>query len=267
MQSKIRIWTPSGEVPFVHSTFPAGEEYVKLTRLAEIRTALFAVIYIDDATSSTIMTACLLADAIRQEQPKVHLVANFSYLPYGRQDRACSPGESYSLRFFIRMLQLDFNYVQAIDLHSKAESAQITEIPKPKDWLNVRTRKVSDQAFHLPTSYVAVAPDKGAFDRVQGHEKVIHLSKTRKDGKISLCFEEDSYVQLVKDNNEFVIFDDICDGGGTFIAALKRIQEINPKAVVYLVVTHGIFSKGLDILNDFKEIIVADTNYNRLRLK
>ena len=44
---------------------------------------------------------------------------------------------------------------------------------------------------------------------------------------------------------KYIIVDDICDGGRTFIELAKAIHGSRPTAEVYLVVTHGIFSNGL----------------------
>ena len=48
-----------------------------------------------------------------------------------------------------------------------------------------------------------------------------------------------------------VVTDDICDGGGTFIALIKNIKHKFCKgSKFYLCVTHGIFSKGVDVLEE-----------------
>lgn len=46
-----------------------------------------------------------------------------------------------------------------------------------------------------------------------------------------------------------MILDDICDGGRTFIEAVKHLREAGAKRVE-LYVTHGIFSKGVENLLD-----------------
>ena len=48
--------------------------------------------------------------------------------------------------------------------------------------------------------------------------------------------------------NPYIIVDDICDGGRTFIEIAKVIRnEIYNDARVELYVTHGIFSKGMEV--------------------
>jgi ribose-phosphate pyrophosphokinase len=56
-------------------------------------------------------------------------------------------------------------------------------------------------------------------------------------------------------SKNFVICDDICDGGRTFIEIAKAIQDVRPKEIfndkIYLCVTHGIFSAGFEELEKY----------------
>lgn len=57
----------------------------------------------------------------------------------------------------------------------------------------------------------------------------------------------------VKGRN-LIIIDDICDGGATFTELAKKLKEKGANDI-YLYVTHGIFSKGLDVLKEhFKHV-------------
>ena len=54
---------------------------------------------------------------------------------------------------------------------------------------------------------------------------------------------------------DVLIFDDICDGGRTFIELAKSLKAKGAKKIS-LYITHGIFSKGKDVLyNHIDEII------------
>ena len=51
---------------------------------------------------------------------------------------------------------------------------------------------------------------------------------------------------------DLIIVDDICDGGTTFIKLAQRIDEkIYGRYRLDLYVTHGIFSRGLDVLRPY----------------
>ena len=54
----------------------------------------------------------------------------------------------------------------------------------------------------------------------------------------------------------FFVVDDICDGGRTFIELGKAIRDTKSNAKLVLCVTHGIFSKGKEVLKPmFDEIL------------
>ena len=55
-----------------------------------------------------------------------------------------------------------------------------------------------------------------------------------------------------------IIIDDIIDGGATFIY-LAQLLKKNGANKVYLIVSHGIFSKGLDVLKDLDGIYTTDS--------
>ena len=56
-----------------------------------------------------------------------------------------------------------------------------------------------------------------------------------------------------------LIFDDICDGGYTFIQLAEYLQD-NCNCALDLAVTHGIFSKGLGRLREnFDKIYTTDS--------
>jgi ribose-phosphate pyrophosphokinase len=63
------------------------------------------------------------------------------------------------------------------------------------------------------------------------------------------------------------IVDDICDGGGTFIGVAEELRKLNAVKII-LVISHGIFSKGLSLqnvdeiycTNSYKEIQEEDAH-------
>ena len=72
-----------------------------------------------------------------------------------------------------------------------------------------------------------------------------------------------SFVQLLAQcsNQTCFIVDDICDGGGTF-AGTARMLKGKGAAKVVLIVSHGIFSKGIKI--DFVDDIYTTDSYRQI---
>jgi ribose-phosphate pyrophosphokinase len=108
---------------------------------------------------------------------------------------------------------------------------------------------------------VLICPDAGAAKKIKHYfewnpniVEVIYCIKSRdlSNGKITLKVLEP---EKCKDRN-CVIIDDICDGGGTFLAIANQIEAEH----LTLIVTHGIFSKGVEILEEkFDEIITTNS--------
>jgi ribose-phosphate pyrophosphokinase len=104
---------------------------------------------------------------------------------------------------------------------------------------------------------VLVSPDAGAYKKVFdvakefNIENVITASKVRDINNGKILRTEVPSIEKYDDDMKYVIVDDICDGGRTFIELAKVIKEQKPNAKIYLVVTHGIFSYGFDPLAQY----------------
>jgi ribose-phosphate pyrophosphokinase len=65
-----------------------------------------------------------------------------------------------------------------------------------------------------------------------------------------------------------LIVDDICDGGGTFIGLAEEIRKLNPDIKLGLYVSHGIFSKGLEVLDQhFDWVFASDYTFHNENTK
>jgi ribose-phosphate pyrophosphokinase len=261
-------------VPVKHSTFPAGEVYVKISN-DEMVTPEQMTVVLSSADAEDILRAIMLSSALETYEVR-EVVLEVAYMPYGRQDRVCSRGESDSLLAFMRILHTAFDRVVTIDLHNpESESVKwmITDgLLINKKPFNAFERVISlrKQELTLFPSIITeqiVAPDRGAVKRASqfaedwdSEKPVVILDKYRKPDGMMHNLEnphklaEASYITIV---------DDICDGGATFLSAAKVLKEVNPSAELYLVVTHGIFSAGTEKLLDmFTDIYVENTPFN-----
>lgn len=264
------------ELSFTSFTFPGGEVSVRLdpfnpgfydpkgtiTLTARLR------------NSEDIMKLALLKDALSHKDGNpVRLF--MPYVPYGRQDRVCNEGESFSLKVFAEMLNaMRFSEVVIFDPHSDVTPALIDRVKviSQKDIIH----HWPDLINRIQFGTIIVSPDAGANKKIGdiaaylGHTNFIRADKLRdlSTGKIK---ETIVYADDLKDKM-IVILDDICDGGKTF-TELATVLKAKGAAKVVLYVTHGIFSKGLDTLysggideiwttNSIFDRLVADTNTN-----
>ncbi len=110
---------------------------------------------------------------------------------------------------------------------------------------------------------IIAIPDAGAIKKVHSwinnvpNTGTIQCLKTRnsKTGALSGFDVISQYL----DGAPVVIVDDICDGGGTFINLAHNLKTLGAGSL-RLAVTHGLFTKGLDVLTPwFDEIYTLDT--------
>jgi len=182
------------------------------------------------------------------------------YIPYcigGRSDRKFVEGGINYIKTVIAPIinSQNFNKVTIMDPHSDVLEACINNITKYTNF-GVAKMALDDIGYE---NICLVSPDAGAYKKIFdvatwfGIDEIITASKVRdvKTGKILRTVVPD----LPDNNMNYVIVDDICDGGRTFIELAKVIKEQKPDAKIYLVVTHGIFSAGFGELNNYFERI------------
>lgn len=198
-------------------------------------------------SSDDIMAFLLVMDAlgrIRQRYEFVQLQC--PYLPYARQDRVMNPGEALSLSAMCNLINgFNFDSVEVWDAHSDVSLALLNRVRNygPETFVQMISVAKSDT--------VLVAPDAGAIKKVskiaQGFGfEMVRADKMRsvKDGSITGTVVYSEHIG----EKSFLIVDDICDGGRTFIELARVLRPLTDGKII-LYVTHGIFSKGLDVFN------------------
>lgn len=203
-----------------------------------------------------------------------------------RSDRKFEEGGNNYLRDVICPIinSLNFKTVTCIDPHSDVLEACIKGFVKESNleltWFGIKDAILKDGLLNLENpDFILISPDAGASKKIYklaeqiGYKgDIITCSKDRDtDGKLSKTVVPMTYKQAEKD---IIIIDDICDGGATFINIAKEIKEKVNKAIkedradrlgkIYLVVTHGIFSKGLKELSEYFDGIYTTNSYQDL---
>ncbi len=214
------------------------------------------------------MAIAFIKDAIQQwdgTNPTINLF--MPYIPYARQDRVCDKGESFSLKVFGDYINsLGFDKVRVVDPHSDVTKAVfdnleiVTQLDVISGW-----RELSNCIGKT----ILVSPDAGSVKKISdiakyfSHSKVIRADKLRDlaTGQIkeTIVYCEDLQGQDV------TVCDDICDGGFTFTELAKELRKKNAGRI-HLYVTHGIFSKGFQLLfkSGISEIWTTDSFSNTI---
>ena len=199
-------------------------------------------------SSDDIMELLLLVDAIRRDafgQVEIEFIC--PYLPYARQDRVCAPGEALGLKVMCDLINnLGFSGVWVWDVHSDVALALLDRATNVHQAEFVRGISKS-----VLNNCVLVAPDAGAIKKTMAVARECQIPMVRadkirdtNDGSITGTTVYSEHVGT----KDFLIVDDICDGGRTFVELAKVLRPLTG-GKIRLYVTHGIFSKGLEVFN------------------
>lgn len=225
--------------------FSGGEVGVRLLEdFSDRKIKLFARLN----SSDDVMKLLMVKDAL-EHQGCSHIEVYIPYLPYSRQDRVCSVGDSFSLFRFARMINESwFSKVYTFDVHSDV-AAQYFNAFNPINNIRFATQAIEQLG---DVDYI-VAPDKGALPKIKklsesiGNFPYMHADKKRDPatGKILGLEFPDGTPDLAGRN--LLVCDDCLDAGGTFIGLAQEAKELGA-ARLYLAISHGIFSKGIDCI-------------------
>lgn len=236
--------------PIIRFTFPGGEEHV---RLSEVQIGAKTSVYASLKSSKDVMALLLTIDAIYRTRPDTQISLMIPYIPYARQDRVCNVGESLSIKVMARLInQLQCHEVVMVDPHSDVAPALIDKarVIHQADII-VNTEMA---AFIRDNNCALIAPDAGSHKKCAEIQKKLlnrgietelftaNKSRNLIDGKI-IHSEVNGDVR----GKNLLILDDICDGGRTFTALSQLLKDKGAKKI-FLYVTHGIFSQGLEPL-------------------
>lgn len=186
------------------------------------------------------------------------------YLLGARSDRLFQEGgTSYLVDIIAPIINAQgYEIVQVMDVHSYVAEGCISNLWSlsngglVKDALEQFFMKREGKDDIGADDVAILAPDAGAYskiykliDEIGFVQEPIICSKHRdiKTGKL----DKVSIPETIIGYKNIVIVDDICDGGRTFINIAEAIRREMLTTDMYLVVTHGIFSKGFDELGKY----------------
>jgi ribose-phosphate pyrophosphokinase len=184
------------------------------------------------------------------------------YVPYfigGRSDRLFGYGGVNYLKQVIAPIMGSQGYskVYVMDPHSDVLEAVINNFAKYTNYKLVKFALENiDNKDDAQSRICLVSPDAGAYKKIFDVAKefgilnIITANKVR-DLKTGNIIRTEIPTLDQHNDLKYVIVDDICDGGRTFVELAKVMKDSRPTAKIYLVVTHGIFSAGFELLEQY----------------
>lgn len=238
-------------------TFPGGELHIEIPELYGDEVLITTRL----ESSGEVMKLLLTVDALERQGVKdISLFA--PYMPYARQDRVAVPGEPLSISVMANLINgCNFESVFVLDPHSSVTPALIHRMQK----LDTRSfiEGVVGKVGGLP---VLVAPDAGADSRVAKLALSLglpHVVATKVRDSLTGEVKTGPLLGDVQGLDVLVV-DDICDGGATFVGLADVLWKAGAHKM-YLAVSHGIFSKGIQPLREagYSRIFTTDSRTQR----
>ncbi len=248
----IKLLYKEQEVPVTLWKFPGGEVGVKIPEVSLTSILNPYTVQVNYQNSDDIFYMLNIVDALKRAGiPNKHICVEIPYLPYARQDRVCSQGESFALDVFMQVLKTMDVTVWCHDIHSDIFTDKYPWLWSRYQWS--LAWGLYDKGFD-----VYISPDAGAKKKVtqhravaQGKASVVSLQKERVGSAVVYKHEEHDTIK-----GRCIVVDDICDGGATFVSLAEMLKRTQPNITeLSLYVTHGIFSKGVDKLKELYDNI------------
>lgn len=202
------------------------------------------------------------------------------YTPYilgARSDRKFEDGGNNYLKDVICPVlnSLELDSITCLDPHSHVLEGCLKQFKSVSNKSLVFWSLTDLYKNKSELSHILIAPDAGASHKIYklaeqiGYKEDIVTCRKERDTEGNLTLTYVPFSMAKCRNKDFIIIDDICDGGATFInigKAIKSRFEIYDKSnfnsKLYLIITHGIFSKGFDELSKYFDGIYCTNSYS-----
>jgi len=280
----------TSDIKFEVSKFPDGQQQVKIDLKSFHDISIFQFSYKNNEVKIKArlnnfkdleLIICATKSLRELGVKQIHL-----YTPYflgSRSDRKFEEGSNNYLKDVICPIinNLKFESVTVLDPHSDVLEACLNNFKKI-DNLELIKDVIFNNLCAGPgfvdtdkfNNLILISPDAGANKKIFkiaeqiGYKgDIITCSKSRdENGKLSHVVVPITREYL---NKDLIIIDDICDGGATFINIAKEIRNKQKEfkmlgyeySNIYLIVIHGIFSKGFKELNTYFDGIYCTNSY------
>ncbi|TCU49731.1 phosphoribosyltransferase family protein [Curtobacterium sp. PhB146] len=259
MAVELSTWDAQGNQmtpTFSTMRFPAGEAHVKVANDTAEPGGLIEIATLRGTSGDDLIMLGMWADAVRQRGSRS--VALVPYLPGARQDR----GLPFGAKVYADVLNgFHLDQVIAFDPHSPVIVGLVDNLTVVTSEQVVRDAVVGAPEHDGGAQYTGIiAPDKGAVPRATAVAEACGLPLYRAEkhrnpdtGKL------DGFTcEPLPETGRFLVVDDICDGGGTFMGLAGSTGL--PKERLGLWVSHGVFSgRAAQLADHFGEIVTTDS--------
>jgi len=257
------------EIEFKISKFPDGQQTIDIQSSVLTDSLLMKTVTIKSRLNNfkdLEIIICATQALRNMGADTIHL-----YVPYfvgTRSDRKFQEGGVNYLKQVICPIinSQNFASVSVMDPHSDVLEACLNNFAKINNFSLVDFALQNLNGRSAQTAIVS--PDAGALKKIYDIAKEFNITNVTTASKVrdivsGKIVKTDVPGLFLSDIEHIIIIDDICDGGRTFIELAKVIKE-QTNISIYLIVTHGIFSAGLDQLSDYIDGIFSTNSVKDL---
>lgn len=255
--STLNFCAAKSPIEFKIIEFPDGQQDVVVIRLnCDVKSPLRIVSRFNGFKDLELI---LSATAALRNLGATRISLSIPYLLGARSDRQFVQGGTSYLRDVIAPIINSQNYerVDVLDPHSDVSPAVVKNLNITGNTSLVAFAVQSISYTHQTDKFAWVSPDAGALKKIYDLAKsfsftgdIVVASKHREVSTGKITGVSVPMLGVSPEISDFLIIDDICDGGRTFIEIAKKIHQDRQFVRIHLVVTHGIFSQGLDVLSE-----------------
>lgn len=258
------------DIPFKKFIFPGGEPHIQLD-FSKILGVSF-LIQTKVKSAEDLILLGLVKNSLDNHFPNNVTSLYMPYVPGARQDRICEQGEPLTIQFIANYINnLNFSKVEVFDPHSSVTTNLLQKcVVKSNHEFVIQIIRELRATYNFK-QFNLISPDAGSRIKTQklveyltglgiADINVIRMEKTRnKPGTIPEFIVIDTFNPSLPS----IVIDDICDGGATFLGIAKTLSIIQE---LYLIVSHGIFSKGFKHLLTFYSEIHTTSSWIDLNI-
>ena len=247
-------------VPIFLKVFPDGESYIRFEK-QDLKNQDVVIVQTTSPPQDQRLLQLMLRAENAQALEARSITAIIPYFAYSRQDKRFTPGEAFSIKTIIKLLEkCGVTKIISINAHNpsvlknfKLPVLDLSAIPLLAEYF---------QKHQLVENPLSLSMGKKALSVAQEADNVLHggydYVASKRDvltGNVTL---EDKALQVK--NRDVIIFDDIISSGGTMAKAVRMVKEKGARKV-YSACVHPLLmgdSRERIIGNGAEEIIGTD---------
>jgi ribose-phosphate pyrophosphokinase len=226
-------------VPVFFKTFPDGESYLRYEAESLQDDDVVIVQTTSPPQDQKILQLLLMADNALDMKAR-SITAVVPYFAYSRQDKRFLPGEAFSIKTIVKLLEkCGVNRIITVNAHNpsplKTFSIHIDDlsaIPILAEYF--KTNRLVEKPVSLSLGKKALSVAAEADSILKGGYDYVSTKRDVQTGNVTL---EDK--QLPIQNRDVIVFDDIISSGGTMAKAVKLAKDQGARKV-YAACVHAL---------------------------